>query len=259
MRLEELFDFGRHIKSWRRFNREIATEDRVLLERLPDFPRAVLVAGCQRSGTTVLRRVVAYSDGFGHFQFTQDDELDAALILSGEESFSSTDRICFQTTYVNANVREYITTDADFQLIWVIRNPYSVVYSMVYHWRRRALNELFNRCGRSLVDATGELSPIEKACYAYVGKSAQINLLKAELPSERLLVLDYDRLCEQPGDILPQVFAFIGEPYQPQYAERINTRSIAKESRLSTEERDTITQICMPTYNDVQRHVMSLQ
>ena len=37
-------------------------------------------------------------------------------------------RFCFQTTYLNNHVFEYFEHD-HYQLIWVLRNPFSVVVS----------------------------------------------------------------------------------------------------------------------------------
>ena len=47
--------------TWKAFGRRIRTRAEPLLIRLPAFERAVLVAGCQRSGTTALTRVIAGS------------------------------------------------------------------------------------------------------------------------------------------------------------------------------------------------------
>ncbi|MGH8222484.1 MAG: hypothetical protein ACREQZ_05875, partial [Woeseiaceae bacterium] len=155
MRIGQLLASSRRIRSWQRFNKRIAVGGRSLLRELPRFPGAVLVAGCQRSGTTVLTRVIAGAEGFCTFRITKDDELDAALILAGEERFLPTARVCFQTTYLNDSFREYIGTQADFKLIWVIRNPFSVVYSMVYHWKTFALEDLYSRCGIGAACAAG--------------------------------------------------------------------------------------------------------
>src|SRR5690606_4816997 len=71
---------------WPRFHREVRGEGRRLLCRLDRFPDAVLISGCQRSGTTMLSRIIRESAGMANYRRRDDDELDAALILAGVES-----------------------------------------------------------------------------------------------------------------------------------------------------------------------------
>ena len=75
------------IKTWRRFAREVRPKGCRLLSRLERFPKSVLVTGCQRSGTTMLSRIITQSEGMTNYWFGKDDELDAALILSGEVEY----------------------------------------------------------------------------------------------------------------------------------------------------------------------------
>ena len=126
------------VSSWAKFEKQIRKRDNRLLARLDDFPGSILVAGCQRSGTTAITRILREAIGMPPFSITRDDELDGALILYGHASSEFRGRCCFQTTYVNERVTEYSEHD-DFKLAWVIRNPHAVVSSMLYHWRRGAL------------------------------------------------------------------------------------------------------------------------
>jgi hypothetical protein len=254
--------------SWPKFNRTIADGTRPLLKRLPNYANAVLVAGCQRSGTTAVRRVITAADGFTNFTYTHDDELDAALILSGALHHDAHGRYCFQTTYLNDSYREYLSIPPTCQLIWVVRNPYSVVYSMAYHWRRFALNDLYRRCGiqargRALtVDGNEvESSPaqrgaVRKACYSYAGKSSQVLELLTLAESGQLLVVDYDELCRVPDIVLPRVFHFIQEEFRPEYAAMINDHSVDKAQQLSSRERTLVTETCLATYEKVKKQAM---
>ena len=71
------------ITTWRQFTAQIRSKGHGLLKTLDDFPNAVLVTGCQRSGTTMMSRIITQSEGMVDYWTGPDDELDAALILSG--------------------------------------------------------------------------------------------------------------------------------------------------------------------------------
>ena len=250
---------------WKRFARDFRGRSEPLLSMLGTFPGAVLVAGCQRSGTTMLTRVIAASRDFRRFAFTHDDELDAALILAGAIHLPAAGRYCFQTTYLNERYGEYSLLGAEQRLIWVVRNPHSVVYSMVHNWRRYALEDLYRSCGRDPAQADGMDIPwwkcmfadgwAEKACRAYRGKAAQIFELRQLLPAERLLVVDYDALVRDPSAWLPRVFAFIGTSGDGAAGSRVRRDSIGKSKRLSDRERALVSRLAQPTYERTQELV----
>jgi len=247
--------WSKKIRTWRKFSRVVRSKDRELLLQLGRFSRPVLVAGCQRSGTTAVTRAIAGSDGFDRFRITHDDELDAALILSGEEDWNSAGRYCFQTTYLNERYFEYFQSKADFQLIWVLRNPYSVVYSMLYNWKQFALKELFASCGYPVMQEMfkagkpGRASLLEMACYSYVGKMRQLFELRDKLPADRLMVIDYDRLCEAPAVHLGHVLRFIDAEFQPKVADAIHRASLAKSECLSEDAHSRVQLICASLYD----------
>ncbi len=124
----------------------------LLLHRIDEFPDSVLVTGCQRSGTTALARAINASPAMVDYRFGRDDELDAAQILAGRVDHVPRGRYCFQTTYLNQCYGEYLEHRSPQRIVWVLRNPYSVVYSMVYNWGRFAFNELFAACGSPLLE-----------------------------------------------------------------------------------------------------------
>lgn len=246
------------LRSWKAFGQTIRTRAEPLLQRLPRFDRAVLVAGCQRSGTTALTRVIAGSDGFSRFAYTHDDELDAAQILAGVIDCPPGLRRCFQTTYLNERVSEYWTTSGDFRLVWVIREPVAVVRSMVFNWRRFALNELFLACGvalatereRALVRRFGPwiIPPMRRACLSYVGKTSQITQIAARLPHGRLRIVDYNGLVRQRDCTLALLFEFIGEPYRTSYGAALHDSRIGRRDGLTARTRSEIESVCGPTY-----------
>jgi hypothetical protein len=248
------------LRTWQRFHRGPRRSSRPLLGELARYPDAVLVAGCQRSGTTMLTRLIARSPGFRGLALTSDDELDAALALAGEIELPAGPRYCLQTTYLNERHPEYELMGPQNRLIWVLRNPRSVVYSMVYNWRRFALNELYASCGLRLAASPRQRHPgrpwplgpsrIEKACLSYSGKTAQIKAIGPLVGTDRVLVLDYDELVTSPQEWLPRVFAFIGAPYDPSYAAGIRSSSLNKAQRLRDSAMRLIAETAEPVYRD---------
>ena len=243
--------------NWTQFDRRIRNGDARLLAELSRFPDAILVAGCQRSGTTVVTRILREAVEMPGLSFTKDDELDAALILNGAIEYETGARCCFQTTYVNDHVHEYFEHD-NYRLIWIIRRPEAVVRSMLFHWRRGALNRLFRACGRHALDETGTrrfsrfgthgFRRLEMACLSYNIKTAQIHEIAARLGPERLYILDYDDLIDRKDILLPKIFSFASIPYDDRYLRRLSTRSQPKRDQLTESARKRIRESCEHEY-----------
>lgn len=244
--------------SWPAFARDVRGTQDKLLNRLDEFPDAILITGCQRSGGTMLSRLITGSEGMEKFWFSKDEELDAALILSGAVPHTPKGRYCFQTTYLNERWPEYLEHAGKFTMIWSLRNPYSVIYSMVYNWKRFALDELFLTCGYAHMDYVDRVrfqrfgirgvAPIRRAAYAFVGKVGQLPELHRLLPEGSLHILEYDRLVKGKNDLLPQLYERIRLAYKPEYGEPISERSLGKKSRLTGEEQAVVDRICGETY-----------
>lgn len=254
------------IKSWEKFAKQVRGRGCSLLKNLDSFPQSILVTGCQRSGTTILARIITQSEGMVNYWFGKDDELDAALILAGEVPHEPRGRYCFQTTYLNNCYNEYLEhKDKGHKIIFVIRNPYSVVYSMVYNWKRFALNELFFQCGMDVIDDStrkrinlfGSLfvSQVSKACHAYVGKTSQAIELRKAFSDQEIMFVEYDALVNNKNILLPKVYEFLDIPYKVGYADRLSAKSLNKADRLSLSIRNKIDAICLPTYERVSKLV----
>jgi hypothetical protein len=214
----------------------------------------------------MLMRVLSGTPGMIDYRFGPDDELDAALILSGTHFHEArSGRYCFQTTYLNEHWPEYIehaqrreTPEAPFKLIWLVRNPASVVTSMVYNWARFARVELFEACGVGVMPSvlqsayrrkgSGGFTALEQACWGYVGKARQLLALKQALPPDLLYVLEYDRLVSDPAEHLSRICRFTGIPFDPAYGASISRGSVHKAERLATEERAQIEATCGESY-----------
>ena len=251
------------IKTWKEFRKKVRDHGYRLLDSLDGFPESILVCGCQRSGTTVLTRVIRQAESIEKFQYTKDDELDAALILNGRIEPNTGGRFCFQTTYLNENYSEYFDHISGHKIIWVIRNPFSNVYSMLYHWKRWALNELFVGCGVTYLESKflqryksfglWAVPTIYKACAAYISKMSQLEHLAADYPQKNLFVVDYDRLVQDNQATLQAIFDFAQIEYKSTYGRLINNRSIKKALKLNAKEKNIISDICLAHYETVRQ------
>lgn len=247
--------------TWPRFASEIR-DTRPLLSELERYRRSILVAGCQRSGTTALARVLMSVPGLKSAPaLTCDDELDAALVLSGAAPYAASGRHCFQTTYLNQSFYEYLTMGSEHRLIWVVRDPVSVVHSMLTNWSAFALTELFEACGATALPEAlrrrylrwGAISipALLRACYAYAGKTEQAILLSRQLGG-RMRVVDYAPLVSDRGSTLRDLFEFLELDYLPVYASGLHGGSLSKAKGLSERERMTVERICTSTYERVR-------
>jgi len=232
---------------WKKFRMQVRSTRGPLLQRLGEFPSSILVSGCQRSGTTILSRIITQSEQIVDYQVSRNAELDGALILFGSKEYTPKNgRYCFQTTYLNEHYCEYFKYKNGYKIIWVLRNPYSVVYSILHNWKRFALNELFSGCGVEKLNNrekqlfkwvnTFGVSPLRRACYAYASKTEQIYKLYNEFGNENFLIIDYDEIVNNKEELLPYIFSFINLPYKTEYAEMLHNRSLNKQKNLTEQE-----------------------
>ncbi len=260
---------NRLIKKWKEFDRIIRPNQLKLLKRLDEFPDSVLISGCQRSGTTMLSRIITQSEGMVDFTFGKDDELDAALILSGNVDYHNKGRHCFQTTYLNECYFEYFEHTNGHKIVWLLRNPYSTVRSLAKNWDRLALNVLFKGCGVPLIQEPYKsyhnrfglwiISKLRMACLSYNGKTKQIFEIKGRLGDDNVMVVDYDELVGNKEVVIPAIYKFIDLPYKPEYFDMIHCKSIKKSDRLSKRERKTIEELCVPFYEKARTLITKLE
>ena len=206
----------------------------------------------------MLSRIITASPEITDFQFGRDEELDAALILSGTVEHKPEGRYCFQTTYLNECFRDYHKTADTDKLIWVVRNPLSVVRSMIHNWGRFAFNELFQYCGSTELTEKQKLrykkwglwsiSPLTRACCSYNAKNRQLFELVVNMGQDRVLVIDYDDLVKFPDSILKIVYRFIELPYRSESAAMIHRKSLHKSNSLSRRSQKAIENSCYPMY-----------
>lgn len=245
------------IRNWAQFDRRIRNRDTKLLARLSDYQDPLLVAGCQRSGTTIVTRILREALEMPPLRFTEDDELDDALILSGAIVKPTDLRCCFQTTYVNDHFEEYFEHD-DYRLIWIIRRPEAVVRSMLLNWRRDALRRLFRACGRHALDEDGikrfnrygtlGFKRLDMACLSYNIKTMQVHQLAAGLGPDRLYIVDYDEMLSRSTTLLPEMFSFAAIPFDDRFLERLKRRKQSKREQLSMSAQERVVKLCGREY-----------
>jgi len=250
--------------TWRRFSRRVRGGEGDLLQELDKFEDPILVTGCQRSGTTLMANIVMASDAIVDYRDHMDSELKGAVILCGQyEDFRREGRYCFQTTYINERYKEYFRKRNRFQMVYLVRNPYSVVWSMCYHWKRRsevrnfALNELFESCGKEYMTRKERmrykfLGPfgmpkIRMACYSYVSKTRQLFELVEKLGKD-IVVVEYDDVITSKELLLPKIWGFLGLEYDAELCELIHGRGLKRAHRLTYQQRKAVHQICWDTY-----------
>ena len=247
---------GPRIDTWGRFHRIVKQPGRRLLAALPRFTDCVLVAGCQRSGTTALTRTLRCGKGMADFRFCEDDELAGALLLAGHVESPVIGRYCFQTTYLNDRFAEYFDTD-NFRLVWVIREPAAVVHSMLHDWNRGALRRLFDSCGKIYLGDVEDWRPrlfsyasptsLEMACASYIAKATQTFRL-AERLGNRLLIVDYDELVGCKQSLLPEIFSFAGIEPDPAAMGLLHSRSVGHGSQFPIRVANRIHASCGPLF-----------
>lgn len=245
------------VRTWAQFHRVVKRPGNELLGRLDEFGDTILVSGCQRSGTTALTHAISETEGSAHYVFGHDSELDGALLLAGCVARFTSGRHCFQTTYLNDRFAEYLFHES-FRLIWVLREPRSVIYSMLHNWRRAALNRLYASCGNARLDALHHEassmldrwmgpSRLDKACASYVAKTEQVFVLHRELKG-RMLVVDYDELVARPDFTLRHICKFADVPFDRKLADHLHGRSSRRGDRLTSWQASRVDDACTSVY-----------
>jgi hypothetical protein len=247
------------IDTWVKFSNQVRSKGCNLLKQLDTYPNSILVTGCQRSGTTMLSRIIRESDGIvDYWSGKVDDELEGALILSGNLPHHPKGRYCFQTTYLNQCFHEYYGHGNGHKILWVLRNPFSTIYSLRYNWPKRALENTFRDSvslslgikDKLLYSLAGDrlYDNLKKACLLYSWKLSQLFELYSKLGPLAIMVIDYDDLVMEKDKILPCVYDFIDLPYKTSYAGKIHTSSVDKKKLLTAKEMDIVKSHCEDSY-----------
>lgn len=253
------------ITTWKQFVRKIRTKNHPLLSQATTMEDMVFVTGCQRSGTTMVTDLFRQSADIAPYQTNLDSELEGALVLCGllPPHPAQRQKHCFQITYLNDRYQECFDHIDRFRLVYVVRNPVSVVYSMIHHWsrilhvRNFALNDLFLSCGKNgllpselrrfRISGSFGFTNLRKACLNYNEKTSQLFTLVPRL-NDKMMVIEYDMLVKYKDELLPRLFTFVNLPYEPSFADYIRTDSLRKGTALALSKQKIIKKTCQEIY-----------
>lgn len=242
---------GESIASWHDFY--AATAGELLLNRLDDYPDALLIAGCDWSATTAVTRLFKRLACFNDSSWGHDDELDGALLLAGLRQVPTGGRHCFQTSYVRERYYEYFAHD-DFRLIWIVREPHAAVSSLLGS-RQKALprRTALGLAGRS---SGGQLaSRLDKACALYVASIHQTLELKERLGS-RVAIVDYDELANHRERLLPSLCKFAKVGCDAHLLRHLHGKSVRK-GELAPWEAAIVDELALPAYRPARLAALS--
>lgn len=248
-------------REWIWFAATVRSRGCHLLKAADHFDRPIFVSGCQRSGTTIATSLISASPDITTSHHGRDEELAGAYVLCGKRKPELPGRYCFQTTYLNECYSEYHRIKSDYSLVWVLRRPESVVYSLVYNWARFPLNELFLSCGlphlheddleRFRRRGIFGLSPLRRACYAYVGKCHHFMELTRSLHADKLITINYEDLIMKPQRVLTGVCGQLDIRIAESSAwAQLRRDTLEKANELTSDERSIIHELCMGSYRD---------
>ena len=232
------------------------------LNRLHELEHpSILVLGCQRSGTTwinlllgkMINRLLALDENQS-FDFLFDGlRLDSHL---GHHTYT------LQTTFLVSERASYLSIPVDTLCIFVLRNPFSVCWSLLYHfsafdtvWHARQ-----RRFDPALVEHFGmNPSKLEKAMCLYLDSLHTARFLLEHSPGKTIIV-DYDQLVLHCAESVEQIFrlikdidpAFPGEFLNSECCFNpnvdVSTDPLNKHQLLSECERYTIKAYCEQEY-----------
>ena len=243
---------GPAVGSWTEFEELVAATGRPLLARLDTYEDALLVAGCAWSGDTAIARLVKRTDGIADHGFGHDDELDGALLLAGHVDRFDARRHCFQTTYLGDRFDEYFEHD-DFRLIWILREPSTVICAMFNSWKRAALDRLLPAGGGPPYPESGARAPLagasrlDKACAAYVENVARTAEIATRLGS-RAVIVDYDELAAGRARLLPKLCALAGLEFDRHLLSHLHGKSVHKGHTLAAWEAARVEELAASAY-----------
>jgi hypothetical protein len=205
-----------------------------------------------------MARVLASHRAFVPYGSSRTLELDSALLLAGLATPPGPGRYVFHTTYVNGDVDEYHRLAPECRLIWMLRRPESVVYSMLYNWSSRALDALFASCGTDALPADvcaryarwGRLAvrrPL-RAASAYAGKTAQVVDLARVFGPQRLMIVEYDEFVRDPAPVMQRVCRFLDIDMDAAMIAGVHRSSLRHGDRLPPRIADLVNRLCAPVY-----------
>jgi hypothetical protein len=229
-----------------------------LFDRLAgDGRRFVLVTGCQRSGTSWLRKVLAET----LLHAAAPKELDVCNFLVNGHALPTLEAsvVVLQTTFANIYADSFARLPPNVSVVLMARNPYSVCRSLVYNWDSLSV-EYAHRCGETSGGSDFDSDDGRwQAASAIYRQSMRAGLrIVTERPAHtRLLV--YDEFVHDLWAGLSQLALLLGHPFKPSMGEVLaDLSTTTKHLSLPAEFRQLITEQCLAPFEELLRRARSL-
>jgi hypothetical protein len=240
-----------------------------LLKKLHLFPGAVLVGGCQRSGTSIAARCLSYC---GAVRVVPDDlhshlEINSFALLSGYSPVTPQEgRYVFQVTYLDHDYVELMISEEQFSLIWCLRNPFDVVRSMLHNWWDTAIYGTLENCGYTALSPEqlkqfkqwgsfeqwdrSLISRVQAACAVYLSKLNHAYTLKEFFKQSRnsLHFLQFERFIQAPEHTLHELCDHLSLQYSQSAVEVISPDKSSRLPELTGEEHSVVESLCRAPY-----------
>ncbi|MEX0732969.1 MAG: sulfotransferase [Aquisalimonadaceae bacterium] len=133
------------------------------------------------------------------------------------------------------------------KFLLLVRNPYSVVYSMLNHnavknwaleWNKYNIPNRFLGIDQENIQLYEEMSLVERCAVRWIAHYERAREVQSKIPDNVLFLL-YEDLCNDPSQNLSRVQGFLGLS-TPFLTPRVNEQSINKRNNLSKPDRDAI-------------------
>jgi hypothetical protein len=139
----------------------------------------------------------------------------------------------------------------------MLREPRSVVHSLLQSWKRSGSNRSFDardadvvdpkKARRTYVGTHGGCSRLDRACASYVAETEQTFALRERLGA-RMAIVDYDDLVAHRDILLPQLCEFAEIPYDRDLTRQLHGKRARNSARLAAWEARHVDDLCDEVY-----------
>jgi len=248
-------DCGNAVRhSWEELYRRILSTDLAgrLFERVAGNSRSiVLVTGCQRSGTTWMRKLLA--EALPDAMAPKEQEVCAYLVAGAELPAPEARVQILQTTFANVYVESFMRLPPAIPVILMARNPFSVCRSLVYNWDSLLIEHAHRvgAIGRVALDRENDLWHAAVNIYVQSMRAGRELLARR---SERTRLVLFDEIVGDVPAALHCLSGFIGQPLEPANVSTVaNPEVMNKQRSLSDRFRSLIATQCVTPYDDLRR------
>ncbi len=210
--------------------------------------RFVLVTGCQRSGTSWMRKLLAQALPGA----AAPKELEAGkFLIDGDPlDLPGASIVVLQTTFANTYPDCFARLPATVPVILLLRNPYSVCRSLVYNWDSLDV-EHAHRSGdpARVLSLPTDLDRWNAAISIYCQSARAAQQIVRERPTSTRLVV-YDDFVHHVSEGLAQLAGFLGYPPPTGVpGAPVDVSTLDKQRSLPPAFRELVTESCLPLFD----------